>query len=146
LAAINGESFVVYLWQRSTFSAFDISPPMRPFNARIMLNGHGEKPGIRPPSVNLFMFNSRIFAMTPMIEFSAQKLSPQAASDGAKDMSAPCPKCRVAMIFVTALPHPHAPSMRRTVFLCTPCNQTRNYSLSAEMAEIYAALFPPPEG
>jgi hypothetical protein len=74
----------------------------------------------------------------------AQKLSPQLAPEGAKDMSAPCPKCRVAMVYVTALPHPNAPEMRRTVFLCSPCNQTRNYSLSAAMAEAYAALFAPP--
>jgi hypothetical protein len=45
------------------------------------------------------------------------------------------------MAYVTALPHPQAPEMRRTVFLCVACNQTRNYSLSAAMAEAYAALF-----
>jgi len=73
-----------------------------------------------------------------------QKLSPQIAPEGAKDMSAPCPKCRAAMVYVTALPHPHAPKMRRTVFLCAPCNQTRNYSLSAAMAEAYAVLLAPP--
>ena len=80
-----------------------------------------------------------------MHEALAQKLSPHLAPDSAKDMSAPCPKCRTGMMFVAALPHPHAPAMRRTVFLCTPCNQTRNYSLSEAMAEAYAALFPPPE-
>jgi hypothetical protein len=79
-----------------------------------------------------------------MTEALAYRLSPQVAPDGAKDMSAPCPRCRYAMIFVAALPHPHAPDMRRTVFLCAPCNQTRNYSLSAAMAESYAALFSPP--
>jgi hypothetical protein len=80
-----------------------------------------------------------------MPEALAQTLSPQLATDSAKDMSAPCPKCRAAMIFVAALPHPHAPAMRRTVFLCTPCNRTRNYSLSEAMAEAYAAMFPAPE-
>ncbi len=50
------------------------------------------------------------------------------------------------MVYVTALPHPYAPEMRRTVFLCAPCNQTRNYSLSAAMAEAYAVLFAPPTG
>jgi hypothetical protein len=76
----------------------------------------------------------------------AQTLSPQLAPEGAKDMSAPCPKCRAVMVYVTALPHPVAPDMRRTVFLCSPCNRTRNYSLSAAMAEAYAALStPPPE-
>lgn len=70
-----------------------------------------------------------------------QKLSPQIAPEGAKDMSAPCPKCRADMVYVTALPHPQAPEMRRTVFLCSPCNRTRNYSLSAAMAEAYATLF-----
>lgn len=58
-------------------------------------------------------------------------------------LSAPCPKCRAEMVYVTALPHPHAPEMRRTVFLCAWCNQTRNYSLSAAMAEAYAALAAP---
>ena len=80
-----------------------------------------------------------------MLDAPAQNFSPRPAPDGAKDLSAPCPKCRAAMIFVAALPHPHAPGMRRTVFLCTPCNQTRNYPLSAAMADAYAALFPPPE-
>jgi transposase-like protein len=79
-----------------------------------------------------------------VIENLVHKLSPQIAPEGAKDMSAPCPRCRAAMVFVTALPHPHSPEMRRTVFLCTPCNQTRNYSLSAAMAEAYAVLFAPP--
>jgi len=79
-----------------------------------------------------------------MIDAMASRLSPQIAPDADKDMSAPCPRCRAGMIYVTALPHPHAPAMRRTVFLCTPCNQTRNYSLSAAMAEAYAALFPAP--
>jgi hypothetical protein len=74
----------------------------------------------------------------------AQTLSPQLAPEGAKDMSAPCPKCRAVMVYVTALPHPVAPDMRRTVFLCSPCNRTRNYSLSAAMAEAYAALSIPP--
>jgi hypothetical protein len=46
------------------------------------------------------------------------------------------------MVYVTALPHPHAPAMRRTVFLCSACNRTRNYSLTAAMAEAYAALCP----
>jgi hypothetical protein len=76
-----------------------------------------------------------------MTEDLVQKLSPQIAAKGAKDLTAPCPKCRVAMVYVTALPHPQAPEMRRTVFLCAACNQTRNYSLSAAMAEAYAALF-----
>jgi hypothetical protein len=74
----------------------------------------------------------------------AQTLSPRLVPEGAKDMSAPCPKCRAAMVYVTALPHPIASEMRRTVFLCSPCNQTRNYSLSVAMAEAYAALFAPP--
>ena len=83
--------------------------------------------------------------MIETIETLARTVSPQIAPDGAKDMSAPCPKCRGGMIYVTALPHPHAPAMRRTVFLCTPCNRTRNYMLSVAMAEAYAALFPPPQ-
>ena len=80
-----------------------------------------------------------------MTGFLPQQPSSQTARGGANDMSAPCPKCRAVMVYVTALPHPHAPAMRRTVFLCSACNQTRNYPLSAAMAEAYAALFAPPE-
>ena len=72
-----------------------------------------------------------------------QEPAHKTAEDVAKDLTAPCPKCRADMVYVTALRHPHAPEMRRTVFLCAPCNQTRNYSLSAAMAEAYAALFAP---
>ncbi|MFY9762707.1 MAG: hypothetical protein WBC94_07765 [Xanthobacteraceae bacterium] len=72
-----------------------------------------------------------------------QEPARQTAEVTAQDLTAPCPKCRASMVYVTALPHPYAPEMRRTVFLCAPCNQTRNYSLSAAMAEAYAALFAP---
>jgi len=50
-----------------------------------------------------------------------------------------CPKCRSALIYVTALPHPRAPQMRKTTFVCRPCNRTWTYSLTAEIAEYYAA-------
>jgi transposase-like protein len=52
-------------------------------------------------------------------------------------MNAPCPKCSHEMIYVTALPYPKAPRMRRTTFLCHSCNRTRSYMLSPEMAERY---------
>jgi C4-type Zn-finger protein len=78
-----------------------------------------------------------------MIQEPAQQTAKVAANDAAQDLTAPCPKCRADMVYVTALPHPYAPEMRRTVFLCASCNQTRNYSLSAAMAEAYAALFAP---
>jgi len=42
------------------------------------------------------------------------------------------------MIYVTAIPHPKAQGMRRTIFVCYPCNRTWNYTLSPEMAEAYA--------
>jgi len=50
-----------------------------------------------------------------------------------------CPKCRNAMIYVTAMPHRTAHEMRRTTFVCYTCRQTRNYMLSALMADAYAA-------
>jgi hypothetical protein len=53
--------------------------------------------------------------------------------------TAPCPKCRTRMAYVTTMPHPKAPEMQRTTFVCYICNQTRNYSLSLAMAELYAA-------
>jgi len=43
------------------------------------------------------------------------------------------------MIYVTAIPHPTAIQMKRTVFLCQPCNQTRAYMLSAAIADAYVA-------
>lgn len=52
---------------------------------------------------------------------------------------APCPKCRSALCYVTALPHPKAPQMRKTTFVCQPCNRTWTYALTAEIAELYAA-------
>jgi len=41
------------------------------------------------------------------------------------------------MIFVATLPHPKAPQMQRTTFVCYSCNQTRSYSLSLAMAQAY---------
>jgi hypothetical protein len=54
-------------------------------------------------------------------------------------LSAPCPKCRVEMIYVTALPHPKASGMQKATFVCYGCNQTRSYVLSIDMAKLYAA-------
>jgi len=53
------------------------------------------------------------------------------------EITALCPKCRIKMIFVTTLPHPKAPEMQRTTFVCYGCNQTRSYSLSPAMAQAY---------
>jgi hypothetical protein len=50
-----------------------------------------------------------------------------------------CPKCRSALLYVTALPHPTAPQMRKTTFVCRPCNRTWTYPLTVEIAELYAA-------
>jgi hypothetical protein len=55
---------------------------------------------------------------------------------------ATCPKCRKDMIYVAALPHPSAPYMRKTTFVCRSCNRTWSYSLSPEMAERYAINAP----
>ena len=56
-----------------------------------------------------------------------------------QSLKALCHKCGAEMIYVTSLPHPSAPgTMMRTTFVCRACNQTRNYSLSIEMAEAYA--------
>ena len=54
-------------------------------------------------------------------------------------LSAPCPKCHAEMIYVADLPHPKAPNMRKTTFVCYGCNQTRSYALSDEMAKAYLA-------
>jgi RNase P subunit RPR2 len=55
-------------------------------------------------------------------------------------LSAACPKCKTELIYVTAVPHRHSPDMHRTTFICYGCNQTRSYTLSAAMADGYAAL------
>jgi hypothetical protein len=46
------------------------------------------------------------------------------------------------MIYVTAVPHPNAREMRRTTFVCYPCNRTWTYALSPEMAAAYASHDP----
>jgi C4-type Zn-finger protein len=61
-------------------------------------------------------------------------------------MTASCPKCHHEMTYVTSVPHPKAPQMQRTTFVCYRCNQTRSYILSAAMAHAYAALFGPAAG
>jgi transposase-like protein len=53
-------------------------------------------------------------------------------------LKAPCPKCRDEMIYITALPHPKAHYMKRATFVCRTCNRTWTYTLSTEMAEVYA--------
>jgi hypothetical protein len=59
-------------------------------------------------------------------------------------LKAPCHKCQTEMIYITSLPHPRAPEiMQRTTFVCYACNQTRSYSLSAAMAQAYAAASAP---
>ena len=61
-----------------------------------------------------------------------------------QSLNAPCPKCRNDMVYVTALPHKSSPQMRRTMFLCATCNQTKSYMLSAAMAEAFAGAAAPP--
>ena len=56
-----------------------------------------------------------------------------------KAMTAQCPKCREQLLYVTSVPHPKAPEMHRTTFVCYPCNRTWSYALSPAMAEAYAA-------
>jgi RNase P subunit RPR2 len=53
-----------------------------------------------------------------------------------------CPKCRSVLTYVTALPHPKSTQMRKTTFVCYPCNRTWTYPLVTEIADLYA---PPPE-
>jgi hypothetical protein len=53
---------------------------------------------------------------------------------------AQCQKCRSAMVYVTAMPHPTARTMRRTTFVCYTCRETRTYMLSSFMADAYAAV------
>jgi hypothetical protein len=50
-----------------------------------------------------------------------------------------CAKCRGELLYVAALPHPKAPQMRKTTFVCYPCNRTWTYPLAAEVAGRYEA-------
>jgi DNA-directed RNA polymerase subunit M/transcription elongation factor TFIIS len=54
-------------------------------------------------------------------------------------MTAQCPKCREQLLYVTSVPHPKAPEMHRTTFVCYSCNRTWSYALSPAMAGAYAA-------
>jgi len=56
-----------------------------------------------------------------------------------QETKALCPKCGETLIYVTSVPHPKAPAMQRTTFVCYPCNRTWSYALAPAMAEVYAA-------
>ncbi len=43
------------------------------------------------------------------------------------------------MVYVTSLPHPNAPQIRKTTFLCEPCHRTWSYPLVEDLAKRYAA-------
>ena len=51
------------------------------------------------------------------------------ATDGADGV--PCPKCSFPMVLAAVLPHATDQRMAKHTYLCTPCNQTRNYMLPA---------------
>ncbi len=48
-----------------------------------------------------------------------------------------CPKCLGEMLYVTSVPHPASPDMRKITFACLPCNRTWAYVLAAELAAQY---------
>jgi RNase P subunit RPR2 len=50
-----------------------------------------------------------------------------------------CQKCQTPLLYVTALPHPKSPQMRKTTFVCYQCKRTWTYPLAAEIAEYYGA-------
>lgn len=52
--------------------------------------------------------------------------------------TASCPKCHHDMTYVTSVPHPKAPQMLKTTFVCFRCNRTFSYALSPEMAAAYS--------
>ncbi len=67
-------------------------------------------------------------------------MSEPEAEPKTETMTAQCPKCREQLLYVTSVPHPKAPDMQRTTFVCSPCNRTWSYALSPAMAEGYAAV------
>jgi len=68
---------------------------------------------------------------------------PDRAMSEDQDTTALCPKCGDPLIYVTSVPHPKAPAMQRTTFVCYPCNRTWSYALAPAMAEAYAASAAP---
>jgi DNA-directed RNA polymerase subunit RPC12/RpoP len=66
-----------------------------------------------------------------------------AAMSETEAMTARCPKCAHPLLYVTSVPHPKAPEMQRTTFVCSPCNRTWSYALAPAMAEAYAAASDP---
>jgi len=67
-------------------------------------------------------------------------------------IGAPCPKCHREMAYLTATPHPSSLLMQKVTFVCPSCNRTWSYTLSSEVAAVYASaatvadstLAPPP--
>jgi hypothetical protein len=56
----------------------------------------------------------------------------EAAEEAAKDAARqPCPKCGSLMELAAVIPHATDQRMAKHTYLCTPCNQTRNYMLPA---------------
>jgi hypothetical protein len=99
----------------------------------------------RPPGTFGYQGAERAGALTQLIVkfLTVQWCRKSGVAVMAQELSAPCPKCHGEMIYVTALPHPKAPQMQKTTFVCYNCNQTRTYSLSLEMAEAYAIVAAP---
>ena len=76
-------------------------------------------------------------------DFTNHQLLGQTLAIMTEGPSAPCPKCRTEMVYVTHLPHRLASRMQKTTFVCYTCNQTRSYALSTEIAATYAAICAP---
>jgi hypothetical protein len=61
--------------------------------------------------------------------------------DPTNNVPTSCPKCRSAMIHVAIMPHPIAPAMQRSTYVCRACNCTRTYILpSSSMSAPFAAV------
>src|SRR6185437_6242975 len=88
----------------------------------------------------IFNFSGYDFERTRSVDRRIRSLPDHAmASD--QTTQAQCQKCRSAMVYVTAMPHPTARTMRRTTFVCYTCRATRTYMLSSLMADAYAAVY-----
>jgi hypothetical protein len=61
------------------------------------------------------------------------------------DAAAICPQCRASMMHIATTPHPVVRNMRRSIYLCSPCNCTRTYMLPAVADSTAEPVQPQPQ-
>jgi hypothetical protein len=104
-----------------------------------------------PPAIDILFDEGRTFRTCRIVWQNGNEIgveffeSQHAAPSQPIDTTlTPCPKCQSPMIHVADTPHPLAPAMQRSTYLCRPCNRTRNYILaSPSKSKTVAGAFTP---